>query len=181
MMKPLAKLWIIFSIMFISGWSTAYVEQGEYGGINTGGYSSYMIDANTAVVAFHGSSGDSSRKIKRYALYRCAQVAMSNGYQYFIIVSSSNSRENVDITTKNQYRRISPSGRSVTADTYSTARIKSVSTSGTDSSACDMSDTSVCRSHALTFVIKMFDKMPPPNTPRVYMVADVLAHDAPND
>lgn len=173
------RILFILSIFIVTGWSTAYVPDGEYGGFDTGGYTNYMIDANTAVVAFHGGSGDNARKIKRYALYRCAQVAMNNGYQYFIVVSSSNSGENVNIKSKTKYRQISPPGRSVTADTYPTARIQSVSTSGTKSSNCDLSDVSVCKTHAITFVIKMFDKMPPQNTPNVYMVADVLSHDAP--
>jgi hypothetical protein len=178
-MKPFNHILLIFSVLLLGGWSTAYVQDGEYGGIQTGGYSDYMINANTAVVSFHGSSGDSPGKIKRYVMYRCAQVAMNNGYQYFIIASSSNSSENVNVKTKTVNRRISPPAQSTTNLTYPESYIKSASTSDSSATGCDMSATSVCKTHAMTVVIKMFDNKPPANTPRVYYVDDILAHYAP--
>ncbi len=80
--------------------STAYVEQGDFGGIPHGGYQNVTINANTAMVTFRGDSGDSPDKIKKYLLYRCAEVAMEYGYDYFVVVSTSLSPTNINIPGK---------------------------------------------------------------------------------
>lgn len=59
-----------------------------------GGYSEIKIDESTYDVSFKGNGTTSSETIKRYFLYRCAELTLDSGYEYFVIrdkdISSSN-------------------------------------------------------------------------------------------
>jgi hypothetical protein len=159
--------------------STAYVEQGSYGGISHGGYQDVTINANTAMVTFRGDSGDSPDKIKKYLLYRCAEVAMGYGYDYFVVVSTSLSSENINIDEKKSYKKIYPP-RNTPYTEYSSRSIKGYTKTETSATDCQQSSSSICRTHAATMVIKMYNGSVPVNLPRAYAVTDILAHFAPS-
>lgn len=73
----------LFLLMFIiAGCATPYQRRGF-----AGGYSDFQIDSNTFKVQFRGNGYTSSETVEIYALYRCAEVTLEAGYDYFIIVN----------------------------------------------------------------------------------------------
>lgn len=179
-MKKLLLILAINSALPMTANATAYVEQGEFGGIPHGGYSDVTINANTAIVSFHGSTSDSPSKIKEYLLYRCAEVAMNYGYDYFVITSTSLSSKNINIRSKTTYKQMNPP-TSTPNKTYAVQKIGSYSESQTSirPDKCDQSNLSICKTRAAVAVIKMYNGEIPAGMPRAYLVTDVIAHIGP--
>ncbi|WP_182977785.1 CC0125/CC1285 family lipoprotein [Gluconacetobacter asukensis] len=55
-------------------------EEGE-------GYTTQQIETNRFRVSFQGNSVTSRQTVDTYMLYRCAEVTLENGYNYFVIVN----------------------------------------------------------------------------------------------
>ncbi len=55
-------------------------EQGE-------GYTTQRIENNRFRISFRGNSVTSRQTVDTYMLYRCAEVTLENGYDYFVIVN----------------------------------------------------------------------------------------------
>lgn len=170
----------MMSLFPLSASATAYVEQGVYGGISHGGYNDVTINANTAIVSFHGSSSDSPAKIKQYLLYRCAEVAMNYGYDYFVVTSTSLSPKNINIKSKTTYKQMNPP-TSTPNKSYAVKNVESYSESetATHSNECGHSNLSICKTRAAVAVIKMYNGEVPAKMPRAYSVTDVIAHYGP--
>jgi hypothetical protein len=64
--------------MLLAGCMTAYQPHGV-----TGGYKDEKIDADTYRVSFFGNGNTHREAVLKYFLYRCAELTLQNGYQYF--------------------------------------------------------------------------------------------------
>jgi hypothetical protein len=53
------------------------------------GYTDAAIDSSTMQVTYYGGNGTSRELIERYAIYRCAEVTVERGFDWFLLVSSS--------------------------------------------------------------------------------------------
>ena len=51
-----------------------------------GGYSDQQLGADTFRVAFRGNEHTPASTVETYLLYRCAELAVEKGYDYFIIM-----------------------------------------------------------------------------------------------
>lgn len=51
------------------------------------GYTSQRIENNRFRISFRGNSLTSRQTVDTYMLYRCAEVTLENGYDYFVIVN----------------------------------------------------------------------------------------------
>jgi len=72
----------LFLVMFIiAGCATPYQRKGF-----KGGYSDFRIDANTFRVQFTGNAHTSQETVEVYAFYRCAEVTLNAGFDYFLLV-----------------------------------------------------------------------------------------------
>lgn len=72
---------LILTIMLISGCATGYHKVGF-----TGGYSEMKIQDDIFKVEFRGNAKTSMARAEDFALLRCAEVTLENGYRHFIIV-----------------------------------------------------------------------------------------------
>ena len=70
----------ILCLFIVSGCSTPYQSEGA-----RGGYSDLLLDNDTFRVSFTGNGYTSSDKVEIYLLYRCAELAVQRGFDYFII------------------------------------------------------------------------------------------------
>ncbi len=77
---------ILFSLLtiFIAGCATPYQKFELFG---LGGYQDKKISKDTYHVAYYGNNATSMETINSLLLYRSAQVTLSNGYDYFEVVS----------------------------------------------------------------------------------------------
>lgn len=83
---PVLALFILFS-----GCITPYQPNGF-----SGGYKDTRIGKNKFVVSFYGNGYTSNQTVQTYLLYRCAELTVKNGYDFFLIsgggVTGSTSR-----------------------------------------------------------------------------------------
>ncbi len=88
------KISILFAILFLGGCATAYQPKGM-----TGGFSSTQLDTNVFTVTFKGNGFTDREKSNDYALLRCAEIALENGYDYFVIIDAQQYSKNSTYTT----------------------------------------------------------------------------------
>jgi len=156
----------------LNAYATDYVPAGQYGGWKHGGYSDVIVNSNTAVIKFSGNDYNSPQQARMYVLYRAAQVTIEQGYQYFVVVSSSDSKENINLRTKKVTKTLYPSVRSDSTD-YTDTEIESYSVSQSNVSNC--ANSAKCSS-SNSAVIKMFNGDVPAGFPQAYVAEDVIAH-----
>lgn len=70
----------------LSGCATAYQPQGY-----TGGFSETQLQPNVFRVSFKGNGATSAERAADFALLRSADLALTNGFSYFVIVDSNSS------------------------------------------------------------------------------------------
>ena len=77
-MKILA---LAVTLLLLAGCATPYQSGGFLGG-----YKEIQLDENVFQVSFEGNAFVSAGRVENYTLLRSAEVAMENGYDYFVIV-----------------------------------------------------------------------------------------------
>ena len=169
---PRLQLGMILTIAtLLQSCAADYQPAQTYGGFPVSGYTDARIDANTAVVNFDGNRFTSPSTLRAYLLYRCAQVTIENGYDYFIIVSTNTSPTNIQVKTKdtNHYATIPPKVYPVVYRTneYQSSRATPSAFQCTQGSCSGVSA-----------VIKMFQGQKPAFG-RAYDAKDVIAHLGP--
>lgn len=165
-MNPIKMLPLLLLISSITG-CTGYGSGGTYANIPTSGYYDTRINSNTAMVTYDGSMFSNPSRIHNYLLYRCAQVTINNGYDYFIITSESTSPVNVNTTSKVSYNG------------YLSDRAKMYNNYDRNQTLHSANETSSPmrenKSTTQVAVIKMFQGKPPCCN-RAYVATDILAH-----
>lgn len=75
----------VFAIFVLAGCATPYQPLafpiGRYGG-----YTDIPWDANTFRVSFAGNPFTSSQTVEIYLLYRCAELTVQHGHDFFVVV-----------------------------------------------------------------------------------------------
>jgi hypothetical protein len=82
----------------LSACATPYQAKGF-----RGGYSDARIDSNTAMVSYRGNAFTDRQTIQSYLLYRCAQVTVADGYDYFVLTSGDTEARHGTISTASTY------------------------------------------------------------------------------
>lgn len=74
---------VLFAVLalFVSGCATGYQKQGF-----TGGYTDMKVQDDIFKVGFRGNAYCGSGRAEDFALLRCAEIALENGYKYFVII-----------------------------------------------------------------------------------------------
>jgi len=87
-------------IILLSGCATAYQKNGF--GAFTGGYSETQLGGNIFRVAFRGNGYTSSERSEDFCLLRCADLTLTNGFSYFVVIESSGATSLSTYTTPTQ-------------------------------------------------------------------------------
>lgn len=74
----------------LAGCATATPYQSLQNGF---GYSDQKLESNRHRVSFAGNSSTPRAKVENYVLYRAAELTLDNGYDYFVLSSTSTERE----------------------------------------------------------------------------------------
>ncbi len=85
---------IILVAIFIQGCATAYKRTGF-----TGGYSETRLDENVFKVSFRGNGYTGRERVSDFTLLRSAELALENGYKYFVIIDANSYTSNSTYTT----------------------------------------------------------------------------------
>lgn len=178
------KLLLMFTVSFsLMGCATPFEPDSQTEPYNElmGGYSDERIDQNTAIVNFHGNKYTKIQTVYSYLLVRAAQVTIANGYDYFIITSTTLSPTDMSVRTSDTYSyTANPAKASPTA--IRTSRYQSYSThpSRTYTGPHFLRCKGYVGPHSLSAVIKMFNGQIPPGVPNAYYARDAVAHLGPS-
>lgn len=85
-------------ILFLAGCSTKYQPDGF-----KGGFQEIQLSENVFSVSFRGNAYTSREEVTNYALLRSAEVALLNGYNYFILNNSEKTSKEGNFTTPTNY------------------------------------------------------------------------------
>jgi hypothetical protein len=80
---PACALGLILALL-LGGCATGY-----HPNVAGGGYSDRRLDADVFYVSFRGNSYTSRDAVDRYAFYRCAELTLQAGYDYFVVVGGN--------------------------------------------------------------------------------------------
>lgn len=144
-------IWSVVLGVFLSGCATTYHKQTW-----TDGYSDMKLQDDVFKVSFKGNAYCGKGRTENFAMLRCAEVALNNGYNYFVIVEGGTDLQTGSYTTP------------VTAQTYGTATGTGYSYgnytnySGTYSGATHYSggQTYTFRKPTASYTIKCFKEKP---------------------
>lgn len=178
----LTRLCLIFVISSIVGSCAEYHPVGDYGGFPHGGYSDSRMNANTAVVSYAGGPLTGQGTADNYRLYRCAKVTLENGYDYFIVTSSSSSPVNMNVQTNVSYNQYVTDPPKLYTTFPRTETYHSYSVYGTATQNRQPCQGQGCTigSQGSVAVIKMFKGVAPASVPNAYNAADIVAHYGPS-
>jgi hypothetical protein len=74
---------LCFVTLVLLGCATSYQPQGA-----TGGFNDTRLQENAFSVSFQGNGQTSNQRNMDFALLRCAEVTLENGFRYFLITDS---------------------------------------------------------------------------------------------
>jgi len=92
--KKFALFPVIIAALSLSACATPYTHDGALGG-----YNDTRLAENVFQVSFQGNGYTSEQRVADFTLLRSAEVAMQNGYNYFIIVKEHESARSGAFTT----------------------------------------------------------------------------------
>lgn len=169
----LAGIALVASLMLTS----CLTPYGPYDTV-LGGYTDRRVNQNTAIVNISTTRITHRYTAQAYALYRAAEVTIDNGFDYFIVISSSYINRNVRVFEREDYHGYNTDPpRSYNAFPRSLA-YAGYRMEGTRSPRYTNRYNNQCIFYGPTVVIKMFKGIPP-NVPGAFDAADVMAHLGP--
>tara|TARA_R110001583_G_scaffold70105_1_gene198658 strand:+ start:96 stop:593 length:498 start_codon:yes stop_codon:yes gene_type:complete len=95
-MKKLLTILLVAIIM--QGCATTYQSNGY-----TGGYSETQLDENVFKVSFRGNGFTRKDRTEDFTLLRSAELAIKNGYNYFVIINGGTDISTSTHTTPTTY------------------------------------------------------------------------------
>lgn len=91
-MKDLLVIAIV--AFLVQGCATGYHSSGF-----SGGYSETQLDENVFKISFRGNGYTGRERVADFTLLRSAELALENGYKYFVIIDANSYTSNSTYTT----------------------------------------------------------------------------------
>jgi hypothetical protein len=121
-----ARIGALLILAAAAGCYTPYQRMGF-----RGGYDEYPLDADTYVVSAQGNGYTSSERVGMYVHYRCAELAVETGHDFFGLLASENLDSTGQFTTQGHSSTSTTGHVSVYGNTaYGTARSHTTYTPG---------------------------------------------------
>ena len=92
------------AFLLVTACATKYKPQG-FGG----GYSSTRLDENVFQVSFRGNAVTSATRAKDFTMLRSAELALQNGFKYFIVLDSDENIVLDSVENTQDYSNMMPS------------------------------------------------------------------------
>jgi hypothetical protein len=145
---------LVCILAFVTACATPYQPKGF-----TGGYSQVQLDNTSVRVEFKGNGYTSRERVEAFVLYRCAELTIERGYDYFVLYRGD---------TESQQQTVQTAPGTFNATT--TGSGSHYSTSGTYTPG----QTVTFNRRTATAVIKMFKGEKPTDQPGAYVARDLV-------
>jgi len=93
----MVKYFVFIMVLALTGCATTYQRQSF-----TGGYSETQLGENVFQVSFRGNGYTSRERASDFSILRCAELALENGFRYFVIIDSEKYSKTGAYTTPTQ-------------------------------------------------------------------------------
>lgn len=115
-----ALITLCMSALVLCGCATPYAKYGYW---NDGGYTDRRIQDNIFKVTFEGNQYSKRDEVVDFALLRATEVAMENGYNYFVITEGDVWKDNLTFST--------PATSYTTGNVYTSGTVNTYGNTGT--------------------------------------------------
>lgn len=132
------------------------------------GYDDTPIDSTTYHVMFYGNGNTNSELVDRYALYRAAELTVSKGYDYFVVIDAQHDKNSY--TSVNTGPEMSHTEMSDQVDPM-TGKLVPVATTTTTQDVY----TSTTTTHSTFKTIRMFKGARPAENANAYDAKSMLS------
>jgi len=98
-----SSLLVLFLSVLITlfGCATKYQPMGF-----AGGYSGVQLAENSFEVTFRGNGYTSHETVRKSALYRCAELTIEHGYDYYVIVEGVKDSKKMIVQSGDVYQQV---------------------------------------------------------------------------
>ncbi len=165
-MRYTKLVFVLSLVIILSGCATPYQSKRF-----SGGYTDSRIDANTVRVSFYGNGHTTRETVENDMLYRCAEVTLQDGYDYFVIVSGDTTPTFSTYTTPGTYNQHTNTNLNV----YGNTGYASSSTYG----YYQPGHTFHTRKFESSVMIKMFNGKKPANLSNAYDAHEIVNYMKP--
>ena len=90
-----AKLGLCVFLVMLTSCSTSYGRKGV-----AGGYTDRQIDSNTFIVHYAANQYTAPDRLEAYTMYRCAEITLEQGCDYFLLIDPTYAKHAVRVTIK---------------------------------------------------------------------------------
>lgn len=149
-------VYTFLALIMIGGCSTPYQPRGF-----RGGYSEIKLTSDQYIVSFKGNGSTGSDTVRAYVLYRSAEITLSDGYDYFLVIEGGIGSSVSTYTSSGSYQS------STTFTGTGSARTTGTFTPG---------QTYFIRMHEGTLRIKLFKEGEQPNDINVFNALELRAN-----
>lgn len=163
--RPMFTLILAVSITVL-GCATTYHPSGF-----TGGFSEVQIDGNTYTVEFRGNGYTRRQRVETYLMYRCAELTVTAGYDYFVIVGGGTDTKHGAVTTPGSYT----STTTGSATAYGNSAYGTATTTGTYVPG----QTFIITKYGASATIRIFNGEKPADHPSAFAAQEVLKYLGP--
>jgi len=129
-------IYLVICVILLSSCSTAYQKDSF-----TGGFTTAQLDENVFQVSFRGNGYTSRDKANDFALLRSAEVALENGFNYFVIVDANQYDKKSSYTTPTTVTTTGSSNTQGTVNAYGNTANYSGTTYGRSTSTVNGGQT----------------------------------------
>jgi hypothetical protein len=157
---------VVAMLLLGSSCATGYHEGGLFGG-----YRDEQLDSNTWRVSFSGNSSTARATVERYLMYRCAEVTVNAGFDYFVIAGGNTQRSEFTQSGPGTYMGQTSGYVTSSGDTAH----GQTQTTGTYFPGA----TSTAVSYGSFAIIKAFKGNKPSDNPNAYNAKDVMKYIGP--
>ncbi|HEY3875004.1 MAG TPA: hypothetical protein VGM92_05980, partial [Candidatus Kapabacteria bacterium] len=160
-MKSLRTLLLVSAtLMLASCGATKYAPANHSFWTGNQGYSEVPLDNATWQITFCGNDQTPDQTVNQYALYRAAELASQQGFDYFVVMND-NDLANVTSTTNQNAQKQTDVEHTVDPQT---GRVVPVAVTTTNRSTT----TTTTAAHTVTISTRMFHGQRPADNPQAY-------------
>lgn len=165
------SIFLAVLVLFLGGCATGYQQQGL-----TGGYTDMKIQDDIFKVGFSGNSYCGSARAEDFTLLRSAEVALENGYKYFVILDEKSGTITEAYTTPVTSQTTTQTHGSVRGAAYSNMYVGSYDGTTAGTTNYSGGDTYIFRRPSTRNTIKCFKEKPEGISGMIYDAEQIKAN-----
>jgi hypothetical protein len=154
--------------LVVAACATPYQSRGV-----RGGYSEARLDATTYRVTFKGNAYTNRESVENYLHYRCAEVTLEAGFDYFVLLDANEEERHGSYTTPSEVNSYTTGSATYVGGGTAYGQ-------ATTTTTVHPGQTYTWTKHGATALIKVFHGQKPQDAKRAYDAREVVQYLRPS-